>query len=92
MRAVSKKRAALNRQRSKLLSHVRQVQDWCSKCGATGVGLDGHELRSRGQGGSIVDLENIVLLCRPCHSWVTTHPREAAEQGWAVSRKWPVET
>jgi 5-methylcytosine-specific restriction endonuclease McrA len=88
VRAVSKKRAAANRLRVKNLAHVREFQTWCSKCGQTGVGLDAHELKSRAQGGSITDLENIVLLCRPCHQQITENHREAAEQGWAVSKKW----
>lgn len=88
IRAVSPKRAKLNRERIKVVNHIRSVQDWCSMCGKTGVGLDAHELKSRAQGGSIVDLENIVLLCRPDHTWVTENPREAAEQGWAISKKW----
>lgn len=88
MRAVSKKQAAKNRLRVKNLEHVREFQDWCSMCGKTGVGLDAHELESRAQGGSITDIENIILLDRDCHRWVTEHPREAAEQGWAISKKW----
>lgn len=85
---VSKRRAKLNRQRTAVLEHVREFQTWCSMCGKTGVGLDAHELKSRAQGGSLIDLENIVLLCRDDHNWVTTHPKEAAELGWAISKKW----
>jgi 5-methylcytosine-specific restriction endonuclease McrA len=88
IRGVSKKRQRDNALRTKVMAHVREFQDWCSRCGQTGVGLDAHELKSRAQGGSIVDLENVILACRPCHQWITENPREAAEQGWAISRKW----
>jgi len=86
IRRVSKKRAAENRLRKKILVHVRETQTWCSKCGAATRELDAHELLSRARGGSIVDLDNIVLLCRPCHDYVTNHPRKAAEEGWALSQ------
>lgn len=92
LRPVSKKRQAVNAHRAKVVAHIREFQDWCSRCLQTGIGLDAHELRSRGQGGSLIDPENIILLCRGCHSYVTTHPREAAEQGWAISRKWERKT
>jgi 5-methylcytosine-specific restriction endonuclease McrA len=89
LRAQSARRRRQNEERRVNLAHVRETQTWCSMCGATGVGLDAHELVRRSQGGSITDLENIVLLCRPDHQWVTEHPREAAEQGWAFSKKYP---
>lgn len=88
MRAVSKKRAAINRRRRVLMDHLRETQDWCSKCGHTGVELNGHELLSRAQGGSILDLDNIILVCNPCNEWFEDNPREAAEQGWKLSKKW----
>jgi hypothetical protein len=84
---VSAKRARENRDRTKALKPLRAAQDWCSRCGVAGVGLDAHELLSRGRGGSITDLDNIVLLCRPCHTWVTENPAAAEAAGWAHTRK-----
>jgi 5-methylcytosine-specific restriction endonuclease McrA len=84
-----RKRLIANRIRAQVVRQLRADQDHCSRCGRTDFWLDAHELLSRAQGGSITDPANIILLCRPCHSWVTENPREAAEQGWAVSRKWP---
>jgi 5-methylcytosine-specific restriction endonuclease McrA len=81
---VSRKRARENRERTTALRPLREAQPWCSRCGATGVGLDAHEIRSRARGGSITDLANIALLCRPCHDHITTHPDQAAEEGWAA--------
>lgn len=80
---VSRKRVTANRERTAALKPLRESQSWCSKCGRTGVGLDAHELLSRGRGGSITDLANIVLLCRDCHQWVTAHPSDAEALGWA---------
>jgi len=70
------------------MDHLREFQDWCSICGQTGRELNGHELLSRGQGGSILDLDNIVLVCNPCNTWVEDNPRESAEQGWKISKKY----
>jgi 5-methylcytosine-specific restriction endonuclease McrA len=80
---VSKKRAAANRERTKALRPLREAQTWCTRCGVSGVGLDAHELLSRARGGSITDLDNIVLLCRSCHDLITTSPALAEAEGWS---------
>jgi 5-methylcytosine-specific restriction endonuclease McrA len=83
--AVSKKRAKLNKERTEVLRPLREAQTWCSRCGRTTPDLDGHEIRSRARGGSIVEPSNVVLLCRfPCHAWVTEHPLLAEAEGWAA--------
>lgn len=81
---VSEERAALNRVRTKVLRPLREAQTWCARCGAAGVGLDGHELVRRSQGGSITDLANIVLVCRSCHTWIGANPSAAKAEGWAA--------
>lgn len=53
----------------------------------TGQWVDMHEVLTRARGGSITDPANILLLCRPCHDWVTTHPREAHAVG-LVKNSW----
>ncbi len=35
---------------------------------------DIHELVNRSQGGSILELENLLAVCRPCHNRITTEP------------------
>jgi len=88
MRAKSQKRARADAQRKKLLAPLREAQPWCSRCGATGVGLDAHELLSRARGGSITDLANIVLLCRSCHDDVTFRHHEIPDADrWIHSRE-----
>lgn len=42
---------------------------------------DGHELKRRSQGGDPTDPAHVIPLCRPCHRWVTEHPREARALG-----------
>lgn len=46
-----------------------------------GAAVDGHEISTRGRGGSITDPDNVLPGCRGCHRWVTDHPIEAAEIG-----------
>jgi 5-methylcytosine-specific restriction endonuclease McrA len=52
----------------------------------TGASVDLHEPKMRSRGGSIVDPENAVATCRPCHSWLHAHPAEATKLGWLKSR------
>ena len=90
MRAVSKKRAKLLRERKKLtdsmkregpvmclfpVSYFDSPLPYCTRAD------DLHEIVSRARGGSVTDPENVVPLCRPHHIWVTEHPKEAAELG-----------
>lgn len=86
MRAVSLKRAAENRERSKVVKALKAEQIWCSRCRDVGD-LDGHEIKGRGQRGSITDPNNIVLFCKPCNSLVEDEPIKAAWDGWKISGK-----
>lgn len=58
----------------------------CQRC-LSDRSQDIHELKSRSRGGSITELDNLVALCRPCHTWVTQNPKEAHEQGW-LKQSW----
>jgi hypothetical protein len=76
MRAVSKKRARLLRERRKVTDAMNPV---CVRCGARAD--DAHEILSRARGGSITDPANVVPLCRADHDWVTNNPRAAHAEG-----------
>ena len=43
--------------------------------------VNGHELIKRSQGGSIVDPENIIMLCNYHNGWVEDHPLDAEKIG-----------
>lgn len=43
--------------------------------------LDPHEPLTRARGGSIVDPENLLWLCRSHHDWTHDHPVQAHEVG-----------
>ena len=93
MRAVSKKRAVLNRQRKQLRDALVAEQAPCEAhlegCGR--VGTDLHELLTRARGGSIVDRDNTAWLCRPCHRKITENPAWADHHGWTIS-SWDTDT
>lgn len=67
--------------RRKLRKQMLGQMPLCEKC-QQAYATDLHEVKTRARGGSILDPENIVVLCRPCHSWITTNPTQAKEQGW----------
>ncbi len=46
-----------------------------------GKAVDIHEPLTRARGGSILDVDNTVALCRSCHDWIHEHPREATQLG-----------
>lgn len=45
--------------------------------------VDVHELVRRSQGGSILDRDNLVTVCRPCHSRIGNEPSLAFSLGLA---------
>jgi 5-methylcytosine-specific restriction endonuclease McrA len=67
--------------RRNLVAKLLADRPICQRC-FNDRSQDIHELKSRARGGSITDVDNLVALCRNCHTWVTTNPKEAHEQGW----------
>lgn len=87
MRSVSKRRQRLLRQRSKMLAGVDRSVCEAAELVATiecAGPVDPHEPLSRGRGGSIVDRENVLMVCRRHHSWLHSHPVEAHGLGLLV--------
>lgn len=91
IRPVSKKRAAQLRQRAKVRKEVLTRDGFtCRARGGLLPGrcwgdLDVHEVVSRGRGGSFLDPENCVTLCRRHHDWVGANIAEAEAKGWLKS-------
>lgn len=46
--------------------------------------VDPHEPLTRARGGSIVDRDNVVMVCRAHHSWIHRSPIEAHRLGFLV--------
>ena len=93
LRRVSAKRSAANRTRRALLAMEFASGASCEARlpGCTGVATDGHEVKTRARGGSILSRANIVLICRTCHGVITEHPDWALFHGWVVA-SWADET
>lgn len=89
MRTVSLARQRLNRIRRQLLDPLIAEGAPCEVnlegCGRRAT--DGHEVKTRARGGSIVDPRGITLVCRPCHIQIT---RNSGKSGWAVRHGWVV--
>jgi 5-methylcytosine-specific restriction endonuclease McrA len=81
----SKRTAAVYRtERGPLVAALLAGSPPCQRC-MSATATDVHELKTRARGGSITDRENLALLCRPCHTWVTTNPAQALADGWLRS-------
>lgn len=94
---MSKKRQKENRER-RAAAHARfGPRPRCALCepllaagivtGCNGWADDADEIKRRGQGGSITDMDNVRPAGRRCHDWVTTHPQRAHELG-LVRKSW----
>ncbi len=66
---------------------LERAEGACERCGRH-PGTDQHHLVNRSAGGKW-EPSNIVLLCRPCHSWVGLNPNDAHEVGLHY-RSWEV--
>jgi len=89
--AVSKKRVALNKERKAFVAQLLSERLSCEaqwfiypfdkthKCGR--FPDDIHEPLSRARGGSILDPDNALAVCRYCHNWIHANPAMATESG-----------
>ncbi len=101
MRRRSKKREEEYGERRPLVARLLAERPKCEACVILAVyegkvtflhrdSQDVHEIVPRSGGGSILDEENLLALCRPCHNFVTTNLRTAANMGlhlpsWSTS-------
>ena len=87
LKAVSKNRARQNRQRAAMADRLWPGRrDGTVLCAVPDCGRpadDLHEPLTRARGGSIVDPDNSVPLCRPHHDDVTFRPE--SELRWAYA-------
>lgn len=92
MRHRSKKKEAEYRLRRPLVARLLEERPWCEACPvfaehdgktiyARQRSVDIHELVRRSQGGSILDEENLMAVCRGCHNRIGNHPSLAFELG-----------
>lgn len=100
IRPRSKKRSEEYVKRRALVEQLLGERGWCEACPVF-AGFDNktsyirnrsqdiHELVRRSQGGSILDIENLLAICRPCHRRINENPNLAIRlglhiPGWAM--------
>lgn len=70
---------------------VEERDEVCVRCRRGDIQRDHRKNRSQG---GLTLASNLHLLCTECHTWKTTHPKEATAEGlavpgWAVSSDFP---
>jgi 5-methylcytosine-specific restriction endonuclease McrA len=94
MRHRSKKKEAEYRLRRPLVARLLKERPLCEACPVFAAhdvvvvyvqrsSQDVHEIVRRSQGGSILDEDNLMVVCRPCHQRIGNHPQLAFELGLA---------
>jgi 5-methylcytosine-specific restriction endonuclease McrA len=94
MRHRSKKKEAEYRLRRPLVEKLLQEKPYCEACPvfaehdekATYIrqrSQDIHEIVRRSQGGSILDEENLLAVCRKCHTRIGNYPQLSFDLGLA---------
>jgi 5-methylcytosine-specific restriction endonuclease McrA len=92
MRYRSSKKEAEYKLRRPLVARLLEERPLCEACpifaahderGAYGrrQSVDIHELKRRSQGGSILDENNLMAVCRPCHTRIGNYPQLAFDLG-----------
>lgn len=63
-----------------------RAMGFCEKCGTEMVsgGDVRHHRKLRSQGGRHT-LDNLVLICQACHTWIHANPGDAYALGWLVN-------
>lgn len=94
LRKRSHKQEALYEKRRPFVAEFLAKRPWCEACPVF-AGHDGkvaykrrescdvHELVRRSQGGSILDEDNCMAVCRPCHRRIGENPELAFTLGLA---------
>lgn len=69
-----------------MLARHPECQARVIAAGCTFFADDVHEKMTRASGGSILDEDNCITICRRCHGWVHEHRTEAMSLGLLDSR------
>lgn len=94
MRHRSKKKEAEYKLRRPLVARLLQERPYCEAClvfaehdglitYVRNLSVDVHELVRRSQGGSILDEDNLMCVCRRCHTRIGNNPQLAFDLGLA---------
>jgi len=82
VRSVSARRRAQMAEFSLIATKYLSDHPVCERCGKR-PSVDPHHIVPRSVApGKILDPRNLIALCRSCHNWVMSHPKEAREHGY----------
>jgi len=92
VRHRSRKREADYVQRRPLVRRLLTERPWCEACPVFAAhdqkityvrqpSVDIHEVLTRGRGGSILEEDNLLAVCRGCHRRIGNYPELANELG-----------
>lgn len=93
-RKQNKKKEEAQAERRKFVALILKERPLCQACKPFAahdnkvtynqhLSRDVHELVRRSQGGSIVDADNVLAVCRPCHVRIGNYPQLAFDLGLA---------
>ena len=93
----SKKKEAEYELRRPLVARLLSEREWCEACRIFAThdeltvynsrrSVDVHEIVRRSQGGSILDEDNLMCVCRQCHQRIGNYPQLAFDLGLAKHR------
>ena len=83
MKQYSAKRSKQMREYKKIRVEFLEANPLCERCG--GIATTVHHKKGR-MGELIINTEYFLPACMPCHEWIETHPGEAKEKGYSISR------
>ena len=94
MRSRSKKKEQEYKLRRPLVARMLEERPWCEACPIfaghdelvtyrRNPSQDIHEIVRRSQGGSILDEDNLLAVCRSCHQRIGNYPQLAFDLGLA---------
>jgi hypothetical protein len=87
--ARSTKRTRILPARRALVASLLTERPWCEfPLGCTERAVDVHELRGRGVGGSMLDLDNCRTSCRFHNGWADDNPVWAYAIDWKRNASW----
>lgn len=92
MRRRSRKMEEQYELRRPLVRRLLEERPWCEACPIFAAhdekvtyvrqrSVDIHEVLTRGRGGSILEEDNLLAVCRPCHRRIGNYPALANELG-----------
>lgn len=84
---VSEKRKELNKEYFRLVEQFKKDNPQCKPR------INGHctistedPHHTKGRGVYLLDVSTWLPVCRSCHTYIESHPKEAIERGWSSSR------